>query len=354
MTELQGHSSGPTAEKHGDNPVISGLSTPHPYALLKGIVSRWQECGRLDVVVLRAVCQLSLEQPDKAGSGYTSQEIVGAVGRLLERPWSKETDPDQCSRDVRTYWKKLLEFWRTKEEGVGQRLCDEGVMVVPQLLKSEGGGATHQSRYWIGWVAPEDVRPQASAVNERQATGTPESGLKYICEDLQDPGFFARIFAKGYPLAGWRRRLLLSVALAALLFLYVLIVTGIFSVAWLPAMGARELFKIITGLLVAISVVWVTIGPLVSVSAAKIVIAPWWMQSFDDDRLLEYRGQPRFPEKSIKAVRYSATCPACGGSVAAKSGRLAFWGRIVGRCEQAPQEHVYSFDHVTRSGRPLR
>lgn len=74
----------------------------------------------------------------------------------------------------------------------------------------------------------------------------------------------------------------------------------------------------------------------------------------EEDRLLERRAPPRYPEKSIKAVRYVAACPLCGGRVSATKGRLEFFGRIVGRCEEAPVEHAYSFDHVTRNGRLLR
>jgi hypothetical protein len=77
------------------------------------------------------------------------------------------------------------------------------------------------------------------------------------------------------------------------------------------------------------------------------VIAPWWMQSVDEDHLLEGRSPPRNSDKSIKAVRYVAKCPLCGGKVLATKGRLEFFGRIVGRCEEAPVEHAFSFDRIT-------
>ena len=68
----------------------------------------------------------------------------------------------------------------------------------------------------------------------------------------------------------------------------------------------------------------------------RIALAPWWMQSVDDDRLVEWRCPPRHTDKSIKAVRYTAKCPC----VAARSLRVqeasCLPGTLVGRCEEAP------------------
>lgn len=78
------------------------------------------------------------------------------------------------------------------------------------------------------------------------------------------------------------------------------------------------------------------------------------MQSVEEERLLELRMPPRFETKNIKAVSYSAVCPICEGKIFAKSGGLEFWGRIIGRCNDSPIEHIFSFDHVTRRGVYLR
>ncbi len=50
---------------------------------------------------------------------------------------------------------------------------------------------------------------------------------------------------------------------------------------------------------------------------------------------------------------YSAKCSICDGRVEVQGGGLQFPFRLVGRCIESPREHVFSFDHVTRTGRPL-
>jgi hypothetical protein len=82
-------------------------------------------------------------------------------------------------------------------------------------------------------------------------------------------------------------------------------------------------------------------------------MAPWWMQSVDDDRLIEWRSPPRFSDKSIKAVRYTAPCPLCEGKVVARSGGPRYLWGLVGRCDEAPSAHVFTFDHVLREGRRI-
>ncbi len=56
----------------------------------------------------------------------------------------------------------------------------------------------------------------------------------------------------------------------------------------------------------------------------------------------------------VRLVRYSGRCPICSEHVYLHDGRKDFPGRLVGRCDEHPSEHVYSFDRHTRVGKPLR
>jgi hypothetical protein len=55
----------------------------------------------------------------------------------------------------------------------------------------------------------------------------------------------------------------------------------------------------------------------------------------------------------LSLVRHWSTCPICEGTIDVDEGKLAYPGRLVGRCSENPREHVYSFDVVTLSGRLL-
>ncbi|MEP0357055.1 hypothetical protein [Paraglaciecola sp.] len=57
--------------------------------------------------------------------------------------------------------------------------------------------------------------------------------------------------------------------------------------------------------------------------------------------------------KVIELLAYEGRCGLCGDELFIEKSR-EFKGRYVGRCAIAPQEHVFSFDHITKQGKHLR
>lgn len=335
--------------EHPLNGVQTGLDDSQLIEILRKYAEGWREHDRLDVLLLRAICQLSLEQPQQSGVGFASSEIVDMVGKLRASPWVD--DPNAMSDAVRKHWNKLLDTWMGKEVGIHQRFADEGAHRIPVLRKNEGGGTGRPSRYRIEWldlgeVGADQLPPESNALP------SVNHGLKYVCEDLDNPGFLAGLFVQGYRLMGWRRWVMLLVIFTPMLFIF--LVLAVIFIGLSAEHDMEQLFRTLIVILVFGWITVTTVGPLLNVVTRKIVLAPWWMQSDYDDRLLELHYPPRHPHKSIKAVKYSAKCPVCGGAVSVQAGGLEFWGRLIGRCEHAPKEHIYSFDHVTRRGRSLR
>ncbi|TVO60550.1 hypothetical protein [Denitromonas ohlonensis] len=348
------HFSDPLAQKQGENGVKTGFDVSQPFELLEEIVAGWKESDRLDVLLLRAICVLSMSHPDQIDDGFPSHDIVEEVGRLRGRPWSSGDDKNQMSDDVRRYWNKLLATWEAKEEGIIQRLADAGASWVPRLGKTEGGGAGRPSRYRVEWSSRDAVLPAATALVESAASGSGGVQVRYISEDIEEAGVLARMFARGYHLKGWRRWVYMGLLGGPMLLCWLATIDVLYWMATAATIGGKTPLTAVLSMVVAFLATWSVVGSLLLLGKHNIVIAPWWMQSDDDDRLLERRYPPRYSQKMIKAVRYTTQCPLCGGRVSAKSGGFEFWGRLVGRCEHAPDEHVYSFDHVTRNGRYLR
>lgn len=52
----------------------------------------------------------------------------------------------------------------------------------------------------------------------------------------------------------------------------------------------------------------------------------------------------------IRLVRYTATCPVCAGNIEMRYGTGENTRRIFGCCSEVPQEHVFTFDRVTKIG----
>lgn len=55
----------------------------------------------------------------------------------------------------------------------------------------------------------------------------------------------------------------------------------------------------------------------------------------------------------MKTVVYECSCGICGENILIEKSR-EFNGRFIGKCSVAPTEHVFSFDHVLKTGKYLR
>ena len=302
----------------------------------------------MDGGLLQALLNLSATQPDQAQNGFTAMELADEMGKILGRGWSKADTSEVIANKVRKQWRRLTdELWPQKQEGLIQLAEDQGMDWLPQLDRVEGGGSGRPTRYRIV-TTPLSRAPDQSIPS---IAGHLPGEIRYICEDLTDAGFITRWFSRGYVVSGWRRWPLVLMIITTMLvaigavFLLVLLLQ-------LPP-SKRDIFSWLIVFAGVAWVAWETVMLVLILPDTRIGMAPWWIQLGEKDRLLEWRCPPRHPEKSIKASRYTAICPLCKGKVVVKSGGIRHWGRLVGCCEEAPSEHVFSFDHVLRRGSPL-
>jgi hypothetical protein len=56
--------------------------------------------------------------------------------------------------------------------------------------------------------------------------------------------------------------------------------------------------------------------------------------------------------RRLLLVRYTAVCPVCAGNLELRSQGPNF-RRLVGCCDAAPHDHVFSFDRIRRAGRRI-
>ncbi|PTY38075.1 hypothetical protein BGP77_16620 [Saccharospirillum sp. MSK14-1] len=94
------------------------------------------------------------------------------------------------------------------------------------------------------------------------------------------------------------------------------------------------------------------VNPIYLAVERGISIAPTWLsESFV--RTSFFTLEPLDSLSSQKVLRiktFEANCPICNGSVFIQKGKRHLKGRFVGQCQYSP-EHLYTFDHMTLSGR---
>jgi len=322
----------------GDATCLSPLSVFEKYALT------WDEKEQLPVILLRAICRLAEDNPDAIERGFTSRDIVEKVGQIRGFSWETTTEPE--SKKISRYWKKLQTIQETKKEGIIHQMAAIGLEKYAVVdMVNKGGGTGNETRYSIVWHKFDEEPDIAQILGHPSINSDelPKGWIRYVCEDVEG--------ISKYLTKGWRVQLMISIVLLALIFI---VYYGAFLVTLIfDRENTNLMLQLITGGTVFIALVWMFFGHLFKIQTRRIIPMPSIFQSVDNNHLLELK-KAKDQSKQIKLVKYSGECPICGGRVIAKSGGLTFYGRIVGKCENAPVEHIFSFDHVTRRGKPLR
>jgi hypothetical protein len=252
------------------------------------------------------------------------------------------------------YWKAFNGEFRQKcEEGIQIFAADQGLNFYPWISKRESdGGAGNQAL--ISLVAlpiPTQVLQNENAL--------PEHDIAYIpAENLQLSWWARWIFDKDQIAEGWRKWLLiwptgvwlLFVGLASVLLLYLL------SFSNTPLTTRDTILLIYVGILA-----WLgrqSVDRFNRLMDDRMILASESMVGLKEFgvclELFKPKGAASDEPKRARMIKYAATCPTCGAQVLLDQGEPDFPRRMVGRCQESPREHVFSFDRVTRTGYRLR
>lgn len=105
---------------------------------------------------------------------------------------------------------------------------------------------------------------------------------------------------------------------------------------------------------------WVFVHPFYGLLERRVSMAPDWMlpwsvivAQLEMVPMNQWKANGT-PVRSIRLVRYGGDCSVCGAPVAVVKGRREFGGRLIGQCNESGAEHLFSFDHVSKVGVPLR
>lgn len=224
-----------------------------------------------------------------------------------------------------------------------------------QFGTKRGGGSKNKNEYLILSL---EITPEESKNRDKLLLphSIPEGGLLYREVKERATPLLAR-WMNGIDLKGKRLFLFLFFIMLPFVVLMLLLLSPLllFVAPGLGQMVGKFIFWGITYL----AVMAVFFGFLYRMVDKRVAMAPDWMTLTSNEYwLLEYRREKDqdggYSHRRIALVLYSGDCPVCNGVVRVARGGFHFPGRLVGRCDESPVEHVFSFDHVSRVGKPLR
>ncbi len=311
-----------------------------------GFVRR-QEKETRGVKVAIALAEDSLQRlaDGKALAPYNSAQVaeLAADGSASERPtaWLAKVWPEL---------EKRLAQW---ELGLQDTACQAGLAIYARPKKTQGaGGAGNSSSFGFAFLP----------VQGDETSGPPAApdGITYVRDLTLKPAFWIRpLVQAGFALKGWRRAVFLTYGLGGMA-IFGLVLAGLWVVlttgwASIPVAGIGSLLML--GSLVG----WLgysLLRPFWRLIDWRIIMAPDILVSIRERCVQLEAGKEPTGDGShvrvIRLVRYSGDCPVCGETVHLQNGGREFHSRLVGRCDEHPAEHVFSFDRHSRTGRPLR
>jgi len=307
---------------------------------------------QLPMSFFRALAKLTL---DKAQDGvslidvrFTATELAKKVIELgYVRKQPKDIGPDW----VRANWTKLEKEIESRKDYLQEISRELNLAFYPWIGKEESVGG--QGNYSYYYLIPKYFNESENT--ELRRFVCPEGGVHYIQESLTDIPRWAQ-WINGFTLDKWKRYAFILPGIIILL----LLLADILLVLLLGLYTNISTVKWITFLIVSGSMFWMFLtSPLFLVPTTKIVMAPSWMVPLKETNAqLELKkirtdAGTGYAIRELRLVVYSAKCPICDGRIEVQSGGIQFPFRLIGRCNESPREHVFSFDHVTRVGKPL-
>ena len=122
---------------------------------------------------------------------------------------------------------------------------------------------------------------------------------------------------------------------------------------WISELGVRQILQGTLAVAVIAAMLALFVWPVYRLLEDKIIVAPGLLQlALFYNHVLVTRKEES--TNILRMIRFTGTCPLCGGLVEIEKGSGIFRGRFVGKCGRNPVEHLFSFDHVLRRGLWLR
>ncbi|MGJ3702671.1 hypothetical protein [Variovorax sp. AFSI2.2] len=253
----------------------------------------------------------------------------------------------EASAWLSPHWARLVKEEKGWTEGMIEAARRKGLQYIPRLEKVQGSPSVYRIQ---ADPVPHDAAPEP-------VPAIPEGGIYYTTEAVAAPGaFLSKALRTGFvrwsaPIRWSIMIVIMSALISVLLLAWLLLYVGVrISRPLSPA----DLTSVASVLLLGLGVVSLFrfFGELFEL---RIVMAPTLLIPLSKDNVtLELRRSADGGVGGLMFARYSSSCPACNASVELFDGGKDFPGRIVGRCRRSAREHVYSFDHVSKIGRPLR
>lgn len=248
---------------------------------------------------------------------------------------------------------ELENWWAARGEQLRQVYIKHQCPYSLGLKVKPGGGRSLPSRLIFEFLEIEET----DAKTEEGWPPHLPMAVRYQMDPAK-PALWLRVLvgSKPFPLRSWRGYVLLGSAALDMVLI---------GLVWWALFGSWNAGRPVTtsdllnlGLaLILTGGLWLLARPIWQLPTHRVTLAGNSFlaisELYGQLRTMPIPGR-KLQSREFAVVRHWGICPICSAEVDLDWGRKAFPDRLIGRCHDAPLEHVFSFDPVRLIGEPLR
>lgn len=280
--------------------------------------------------IARAVCELSLSYINE---GVGLKDIYFDYSEIYKEVWGKEVDSVKASADIRRHMKVTNECF-VITSSLNIKLKEHGKSPLSLIVESSTGGRKTQISLSV-----------IQSKNTKHNFNSENPNVQYSAIQLPKVYPFTKPFLDME--LKLSRVMIVSIILILLSLIAILTLLDVFDwdervlelaliTTFFPS--AYLLLKLKEILDKGITELPTLMAPIRTKNALLVL----YKERKDENVSLK-----------MQAVTFEAQCGICGENIVIEKSK-EFNGRFIGKCTVAPTEHIYSFDHVTKTGKFLR
>jgi len=327
-------------------PVKTGNPQVYSLQIARDWLEREGGRGRIPSA-LRALLDATATALERGGLPPTKDSVT------LTELWRLGREGADSTQAAPLRGSEVSRWWAAREDHLRQVCLHHACEWQPRLIVRTGGGRNLPTHFSFEFVALDGEAPDVA----NEASGPADGVMQYRIDPAR-PALWLRLLvgSRPFPIQSWRGFILLGSAVINFVLIGLIWLSLYASWSQSRSVSTADLANAAMALFVTAGL-WALTAPVRHLPTRRVTLAsPAFLA------LSELYGQLRtMPDRSRKGssrvfsiVRHWGICPVCSAEVDLDDGRASFPDRLIGRCHDAPLEHVFSFDPVLLVGEPLR
>lgn len=315
----------------------------------------WLQRNRCDGVAFSLFAALTRETLKRAGSTDPAQREfdAGALAPAAGGPGDFESAKRWIDRG------KFAVFAEARKAAIEQHFRAAGHTRALKVVRRSPRGKHRTVWYLEPYLLGEEAE-ETESIGLPETSDRPHAPLS-IQYEFTPPGkiraaWYARplIGTGSFVTRSWRGILWVTAFLVPVGFLLISAVLTLGFTYFRRPVQTADLASLVVVAILAWFVWRTLVRPTMWLLEDRIIPATeLWVAWNEENAQLEL-ATDEFGHRRLQLVRYTAVCPVCAGTLELRYSQGPNSRRLLGCCTEAPHDHVFSFDRISRLGSRIR